>query len=471
MHQYRLPAILAGALALVVVAMLLWTADADRSSVTLQAAGPLESDAPIYPGPDALQPSTGPAIIGQSRPARKDPAPYPEPSASPQASPVPTVQRSASLPRPSPSLDPRTREPRPSSTTTTVTDLPLIFKRLVLRAPTATASPTATPSPTATATPTPPWPEPLATPGPSKLGLHVQWNNSPDILEFISRYKPAVVKGVGDLSIMEQVKELSPTTITVGRLEDNTLPNVDDPRQAAQRFVAERLPAYQAYPWVDYWEGVNEPDLRRGMAWYAAFEAERARLMAEQGFRVAVGGFSAGVPEWEDMAAFAPALEAAQQYGGILTLHEYDAPTLTRAVGAPLPGQPAHEDRGALMLRYRWWYEDLMLPRGLAIPLVISEAGIDGLVENRHGPDGQGWKDFAGYWAANGLGNDAVATYLKQLAWYDAELQQDDYVIGCAIFTVGAMSEQWETYDITGILRQVGAYLVEQARTGGVAAQ
>jgi hypothetical protein len=48
------------------------------------------------------------------------------------------------------------------------------------------------------------------------------------------------------------------------------------------------------------------------------------------------------------------------------------------------------------------------------------------------------------------------------LAWYDSELQKDDYVLGCAIFTAGPLGEQWKTYDITGILRQLAFYVVTQ---------
>ena len=35
-------------------------------------------------------------------------------------------------------------------------------------------------------------------------------------------------------------------------------------------------------------------------------------------------------------------------------------------VGAGLPGRPAIGNRGALTLRYRYWYEDFLKPRGLS---------------------------------------------------------------------------------------------------------
>ena len=58
------------------------------------------------------------------------------------------------------------------------------------------------------------------------------------------------------------------------------------------------------------------------------------------------------------------------------------------------------------MFRYRWFYRDVLEPRGLVVPLVISEAGIDGIIGNRPGPDGLGWQDFQSFWVAQGWGPD-----------------------------------------------------------------
>ncbi len=271
--------------------------------------------------------------------------------------------------------------------------------------------------------------------------------------------KPPVVKTVGDFGFVAELKQVSPHTVIVGRLEDGQQLQ-GDPVQEARNFVARHLETYQLNPAVDYWEGINEPGVRGHMEWYAAFEAERVRVMAQHGFKTAIGAFSAGVPEWEEFEQFLPAIKVAKEHGGVLTVHEYDAPTLNRSYGAGLPGHPNYPDRGALTLRYRWWYEDMLIPQGLVIPLIISEAGIDGQVANRPGPKGLGWRDFANYWRDQGLGDDPVRVYLEQLRWYDAELQKDDYVIGCALFTAGAMGEHWESYDITPILRELAVYVV-----------
>jgi len=266
---------------------------------------------------------------------------------------------------------------------------------------------------------------------------------------------------VSDFGFLAEVKQVSPNTVIVARMEEDSQPMEGDPIQAARHFVATHLDEYLRHPAVDYWEGYNEPGVHGNMEWYAAFEAERVRVMAQHGLRTAIGGFSTGVPEWEDLVAFLPAIRVAKDHGGILTLHEYDAPTMDRSVGMGLPDRPGQPHRGVLTLRYRWWYEELLKPQGLAIPLVISEAGVDGLVSNRPGPaDGRGWLDFCDYWAEQGLGRDGIRIYLNQLAWYDAELQKDDYVLGCAVFTAGPMNHHWVSYDITPILRHIATYII-----------
>jgi hypothetical protein len=235
-----------------------------------------------------------------------------------------------------------------------------------------------------------------------------------------------------------------------------------DPEQAAREYVARHLEQYRLNPGVDYWEGWNEPVPTSRMDWYARFEAERTRQMAAHGFRVAIGGFATGTPEWDEFAQFLPAIEVALAHDGILTLHEYGAPTLDYRVGEALPGRPTYPDRGVLALRYRWWYEDFLKPRGLVIPLVISEGGIDGQVQQNLAPPGLGWRDFTEYWAQERLGKGGSLTYIEQLAWYDSHLQRDDYVIGVTIFTVGSPRGHWTSFDITAILLELAKYVISQ---------
>lgn len=351
--------------------------------------------------------------------------------------------------------------------------------------PTATATPVQV-FPTRTPTPIPPTatpeatntpeayvPLPLRLPefpdtsnlGPSKLGLHVIQNNDPRIMEFVRNAQPAVVKAVGDLGFLSEVKEASPRTITIGRVDDIYIQNyIGEPEEAAREYVEKHIDTYLANPGVDYWEGWNEPDPNvNNMRWYAAYEAERVRLMAQYGLKSAIGGFPTGVPEMYEFRLFLPAIQEAKAYDGILTLHEYGAPTINYLYGSGLPGYEGVADRGALTFRYRWFYEEILIPMDLVIPLAITEAGIDGIIGNRPGPGGLGWRDFGTYWVEQGWGKDGTDSYINQLAWYDAGVRQDGYVIGFAVFSAGASGiSHWKTYDINPILPDLTNYVQGQ---------
>lgn len=337
--------------------------------------------------------------------------------------------------------------------------------------PSKTPTPSRTPTPTNTPTETPIPPEPISgstfrphiigNGNRSKLGVHVVQNNDPKIMEFVRQARPAVMKGVDDLGFLIEVKEISPRTITIGRLSGPVFYS-GNPEEEARKYVQEFLPRYRLNHGVDFWEGFNEPDPNlEHMSWYARFEAERVREMARHGLRTAVGGFATGVPEMNEFELFLPAIEAAIQHHGILTLHEYSAPVMTNGYGDNLPGYPAYPDRGSLTFRYRWYYREFLEPRGLVIPLVITEAGIDGIIGNRPGPSGIGWSDFQDYSIANGWGADGPEAFINQLAWYDKGTRQDEYVLGFTIFTAGGIG-QWKAYDIGPILPNITNYVRSQ---------
>ncbi len=351
-----------------------------------------------------------------------------------------------------------TATPGPSPTASATTDLPTNTPR-----PTKTPSPTPTIEATATTyasyIPTLPPSNEL---GPSKLGLHVIRNNDAGINEFVRLGQPAVIKALDNFGYVAEIKALSPRTIVVGRVNDDAQNYVGTPEEAARDYVNTHLDQYLANPAVDYWEGWNEPDPNLDkMPWYTRFEQERVRLLAQYGLRAAIGGFSTGVPELNEFMLFLPAIETALQYRGILTLHEYSAPDMTYLYGDPLPGYPTYPDRGSLTFRYRWYYRDILEPAGLVIPLVISEAGVDGVIGNRPGPGGTGWRDFQDYWVQQGWGRTGPEAFINQLAWYDNGVRLDGYVIGFTVFTAGGIGN-WIPYDVNPILPQLTAYVVGQ---------
>ena len=379
---------------------------------------------------------------------------YPTDRAIPVAvSPVPPTF--TAVPTPTPEPLPKNQLP----------GAPTSAPRVTPTVPTRTLTPTPTATGTATATryvsviPDLPPSEEL---GPSKLGLHVVRNNDPNIMEFVRRAQPAVMKAVDDFGFLAEVREASPRTITVGRHSITDQVYVGDPAEAARDFVAEHLETYRLNPAVDYWEGWNEPDPNLdNMIWYSRFEQERCQQMAQHGFRCAIGGFSTGVPELDEFQLFLPAIDAANKVGGVLTLHEYSAPDMVYLYGSPLPGYPAYPDRGALTFRYRWFYREILEPAGMVIPLIITEAGIDGIIGDRPGPPGKGWWDFQGYWEEQGLGETGRQAFINQLAWYDAGVREDGYVIGFTIFTAGGFG-YWEAYDVNPILPELTEYVIGQ---------
>lgn len=356
-----------------------------------------------------------------------------------------------------------TRTPRGPAATATATAPP---------SPSPTAAVTAPPDPTATATATrPPTPTstPTATPfppgPPTKLGLFIS-RNDPRIFDLLRTGNVALVKTLEyDPNFATEIKQSAPETLLVGRIE---LPQLDlaalaDPAGAARTFVDRLLPiATEARRLAafDGWEAYNEPvpiDAEQ-MARLAQFEAERTRLLAAAGVRSVIGNFGTGLPDLALWPSFRPALEAAIAHQGYLGLHEYSAPTMQ--FGTPQDplgwgADPAQE--GWLTLRYRKVYRGYLQPNGLELPLLLTEVGVDGLVTNRPGPAGKGWEDFAGYWDELGMGTDAPGNYMEQLAWYDAQLHQDAYVLGAAIYAAAA-SPGWETYELLGDSR-VEAFL------------
>ncbi|MBK8798229.1 MAG: twin-arginine translocation signal domain-containing protein [Anaerolineales bacterium] len=375
--------------------------------------------------------------------------------ADPTPSPLPSPMRSPLLPTPRPEVG-AFKTYLPFVASDSMSEVAMVEPPL-LPTPTKTPKPTATPEPP-TATPTPqatPFP-----PGPpSKLGLFVG-RNEPTLFDLLKTQAVTVVKTLElDTNFVAQIKRASPNTKVIGRidLEQVNLATVD-PIAEARRFVDQLLPYADdpgRRPYFDAWESFNEPVAGNSdeMARFSDFEAERTRLLGDRGIRSVIGNFGTGQPPLEQWQAFLPAIQTAIQYDGWLGLHEYSAPTmyhLSTVEGRGRSPGVTPQDSGWLTLRYRKVYNDILRPAGLTLPLVMTELGVDGLVQNRPGPpDARGWQEFQGYWAENGYGLWGPGAYIEQLVWYDNAMRQDDYVLGSAIYAL-APTAGWESYDILG---------------------
>jgi hypothetical protein len=356
-----------------------------------------------------------------------------------------------------PVLPSATASPSPTATATaspTATATPAGVFQSPFDSPLATEPPpSATLQPTATPTPRP---TPFPAGPPTKLGLFVAWYH-PQIMDLIATGNVALLKTLElDSTFLADVRARSPQTLIVGRVElDQINLGQADARAEARRAAEAVLPLAldeRRAGLVDAWEGFNEPVAgdEGQMVKLADLEAERVRLLADRGLRAAVGNFGVGNPPLEWWPAFRPALEAAQAHGGYLALHEYSAPTIwfnTNRQDLDFRTDPA--DDGWLTLRYRKVYRQFLDPWGLRLPLLITECGVDGTVTDRPGPPGKGWSDFRRYWAELGMGEDAPGNYIEQLAWYDGQLQMDDYVQGAAVFAMTAF-HGWGSYELLG---------------------
>jgi len=330
----------------------------------------------------------------------------------------------------------------------------------------AAAQPTDTPTPVDTPTPTrpPPTPTPTVTPfppgPPSKLGLHVE-RNLPAIFDLLNTGAITAVTTLElDANFARQIKQSASQPQLIGRIhvDQVQLGDMADPIGTARAFVDMLLPYAdddRRRPHFDAWISYNEPVVTSvdEMQRLADFESERVRLLGDRGIRSIIGNFPTGGPDLPLWEHFLPAVQTAQEYNGWLGLHEYSAPTIyylsTREDQGRYPGI-SPQDEGWLTLRYRKVYNQFLKPARLAIPLVFTEFGVDGLVDaGRHGPQGRGWRDFQRYWAENGYGLWGPGAYVEQLVWFDKAMQQDDYVLGGCIYALGT-SSQWLSYDIDG---------------------
>lgn len=300
----------------------------------------------------------------------------------------------------------------------------------------------------------------------TKIGVQVLeggWGGlaKEQVPEYYRRTAAPVFKTMDfDRGRLEAIREASPETLIVGRAYSSTwdkrgFDSEKEAKSAAGKYWREVLgpTAAGTIGLVDAWEGPNECNQSgAGLSYYAYFEAERARILDDAGWRAVLGNFSTGTPDYPDWPRFYPAIAAAVQYGGYIGLHEYSAPRATWMFGQAQwdwknsrpypPGKCPREedmgDTGHLTGRYRVFWRSM--PAGLRLArLIISECLIDGGVQPRWGGQGGGWQDFCD-----------PEELVADLAWYDGLLTADDWVMGATIFHAGAGDNRWAGFNVAG---------------------
>ncbi len=259
----------------------------------------------------------------------------------------------------------------------------------------------------------------------SKLGLHIiSWANSQPILDFVGKAKPRVLKMIdfNDLDT-DAVRRSSRDTLIIGRLFLDNQP-LDNPAANARALFDQLQPAISKMgDRIDVWEGYNEivPNSIDEAKRYNDFTVAWAALMHGQALKCAAYSFSTGQPDLQ----YWPYLVDGAQACDYLALHEYDWPRMDTHAGKAC-------------LRYR--QSRAALPADAQRPILITECGID---DNQR----RGWKTYA-----------TADDYISQLAWYDGELTQDDYVVGATIFTVDG--KDWQDFDVLPILGRIADYII-----------
>jgi hypothetical protein len=304
--------------------------------------------------------------------------------------------------------------------------------------------------------------------GATKLGAHVIRGCS-GLGEYIAA-KPAVAKFVGDWGLATSVPD---GTLVIGRKHQGDYDAQQQykaglsPHEAANQFIQDQSSTYNSNPQITYWEGHNEPvwNTHEEMAWYAQFEVERMEIMSNMGLRCVIGNFATGTPALDLWEQFWSACKEARRFKALLGLHEYSCPWMWWMTGRyQLDPDEDQGDEGWTTLRYRKVYRQYLAPNDAVIPLVITECGIDGLVRPLpDGAPGATWKGLGDYWREHDGETDRHDYYFRQLAWYDRELQKDDYVVGATVFTWGNYGEPWASFDVAGtpVADKLTAYTME----------
>ncbi len=202
------------------------------------------------------------------------------------------------------------------------------------------------------------------------------------------------------------------TPAIVGRLIDAPgLGNLEwwrsdlDQRWQAEKRMAELMPRWEPFrQHYRYWEIINEqnPPTPEAAAAQARFMIHCMDIAEQNGYHLALWSHSVGTPEpWAwDACAPTGVFERAAAGRHAIALHEYGDVNL---------------NLGSHLGRYRDLYTRHILPRGLDIPLYITEYNL--------------WRETLGYVEPGYL--------LDQWIRYDALVSTDPYVAGVHIYCVG----------------------------------
>lgn len=236
-----------------------------------------------------------------------------------------------------------------------------------------------------------------------------------------------VVKSVDNVGVAEDVRKISPKTVTIVRFKNDkwdSAQNVEKgnfPYVQAARETVELIFQHtneQQRKIVNYFELLNEaaPPGVAGWANFGKFLVEVILEANHRGVKVALPAFNFGEPEWDEIQACVSTgiFELMDAGGHLLTLHEGVNPGSSDSFTfSSIPEAPHVKRAGAYVWRYRYLL-DVLRKKGLFINIFVSE-----------------------FYSGGGYKLENKDYILNQFIDYDRELRRDDEVIGFAGFTLG----------------------------------
>jgi Malectin domain/CARDB len=204
---------------------------------------------------------------------------------------------------------------------------------------------------------------------------------------------------------------------------------------------------------IDYLEGPNEGDTPtlgypntapgeglQSSQWFNQFWTNLTPFIVAAGYKPCPGSIAVGNPSGSQseiqsyLAAFVPALRQALAAGGAWSYHAYTISYST---------DEANEYWYSLRYRQFYSYFASAYPDLANMPMILTEGGVD----QSGDPSTSGWQ-------ARGSAGD----YERWLNWFDQELQEDSWILGCTLFENGDPS--WSSFELEPISGWMKSYLL-----------
>ena len=264
----------------------------------------------------------------------------------------------------------------------------------------------------------------------SRLGFHVQRPAYPSWLkDHVARSGAKYVKILN--ADLGEAEPFGLNLIYIGRLHFGTgEPDKELVWQGsagAEAWWAMAGLRIRACPWINIWEGPNEPAIKseEQAHVFVDFELRRIEILHAHELKAASGVFSTGCPYLSLWAILGYMLSDTD----FLALHQYGMRTMS--LTAPLNARH--------LLRHRKVIQALRDAGHRVPPILITETGIDFAGDSKN----DGWRKWT----------TGPTDYLGQLAAYDRAVQEDAEVECILPFTW--MHENWASFHIGSIMSGV----------------